>query len=78
MDSWIELRNEKKKCIYTQNEFDEMPNNIVKLSLDTYFEYTDDENDVLWFETIKRFAENKLMIHITEHFVFIISRNKIS
>ncbi len=76
MDSWMELRNGKietkiKICMYTQKEVDELTNNRVKLSLDTFFQYIDDENDMLWFETRKGFAEDKLMIYNIEHFLKI-------
>jgi hypothetical protein len=32
---------------------------IVKLSIDTLFEYTDEKNNIVWIDTIKRFTENK-------------------
>ena len=62
------IRNEKEKVIevkytgycYTQKEFDEMTKVMLKLSIDICFEYTDDENDVVWLDSIKRFTESKL------------------
>ena len=62
------IRNEKEKVIevkytgycYTQKEFDEMTKIMLKLSIDICFEYTDDENDVVWLDSIKRFTETKL------------------
>ena len=62
------IRNEKEKVIevkytgycYTQKEFDEMTKVMLKLSIDICFEYTDDENDAVWLDSIKRFTESKL------------------
>ena len=62
------IRNEKEKAIevkytgycYTQKEFDEMTKVMLKLSIDICFEYTDDENDVVWLDSLKRFTETKL------------------
>ena len=36
---------------YTQAEVNETTKVMVKLSLDIYFEYTDNENDVVWFDS---------------------------
>ena len=63
MDSLMEIRKEKEKnetLYYTQKEFDEMTKVMIKLSLDIFFEYTNEENDMIWFDTIKRFTEDKL------------------
>ena len=69
MESLMKIKNEKEKekvievkytGQYTQKEFDEMTKVMVKLSIDICFEYTDDENDVVWIDTIKRFTETKL------------------
>jgi hypothetical protein len=54
-----------------------MTYNLSKLTLDTYFEYTDDENDVLWFETFMRFAQDKFMLYKVEHFISKILKEKI-
>ena len=62
------IRNEKEKVIevkytgycYTQKEFDEMTKVMLKLSIDICFEYTDDENDAVWLDSVKRFTETKL------------------
>ena len=69
MESLMKIKNEKEKekvievkytGQYTQKEFDEMTKVMLKLSIDICFEYTDDENDVVWIDTIKRFTETKL------------------
>ena len=84
MDSLMEIKNGKEKeervtrLYYSQQEFDEMTKVIVKLSIEIYFEYTDDENDVVWSDSIKTlivsylekhkigFEGNKLEIYISE------------
>jgi histidinol phosphatase-like enzyme len=59
MDSLMEIKNGKEKeervtrLYYTQNEFDEMTKVMVKLTIKQFFEYTDDENDVVWLDSIK-------------------------
>ena len=69
MESLMKIKNEKEKeklievkytGQYTQKEFDEMTKVMLKLSIDICFEYTDDENDVVWLDSIKRFTETKL------------------
>ena len=64
------IRNEKEiekeieerfmRQYYTQKEFDEMTKVMLKLSIDICFEYTDDENDAVWLDSVKRFTETKL------------------
>jgi hypothetical protein len=52
----MEIRNGKENILrfyYTQQEFDEMTKEMVKLSVDLFYEYTDDENDVVWLDSIK-------------------------
>ena len=68
MDSLMEIKNGKietkiNPCIYTQNEFDEELFLIIKLSIDNIFEYTDDENDVCWFNSIENIIRSKLHDH---------------
>jgi hypothetical protein len=46
--------------VYKLSELGEMTDIIVKLSLDILFEYTDNENAVIWFDSNKRYTENKL------------------
>jgi hypothetical protein len=36
---------------------------MVKLSIDIFFEYTDDENDVVWYDTIVNLTRNELESH---------------
>ena len=69
MESLMKIKNEKEKeklievkytGQYTQKEVDEMTRVMIKLSIDICFEYTDDENDVVWIDTIKRFTRTKL------------------
>ena len=69
MESLMKIKNEKEKekvievkytGQYTQKEFDEMTKVMLKLSIDICFEYTDDENDAVWLDSIKRFTETKL------------------
>jgi hypothetical protein len=67
MDSLMEINKEKgqekKPLYYTQKEFDEMTKVMVKLSIDIFFEYTDDENDVVWYDTIVNLTRNELESH---------------
>ena len=70
MESLMEIKNENERekekdervirQYYTQKEFNEMTKVMLKLSIDTCFEYTDDENDVVWLHSIKRFTQSKL------------------
>ena len=59
MDSLMEIKNEKEKeeivtrLFYSQQEFDEMIKVMAKLSIDIFFEYTNNENDVVWLDSIK-------------------------
>ena len=62
----MEIKNEKEKVLrfyYTQKEFDEMTKVMVKLSIDIFFEYTDDENDVVWLDSIETLTGNNLEKH---------------
>ena len=69
MDSLMEIKNGKEKeervtrLYYSQQEFDEMTKVMVKLSIEIYFEYTDDENDVVWSDSIKTLIGNYLEKH---------------
>ena len=67
MDSLMEINKEKgqekKPLYYTQKEFDEMTKVMVKLSIDIFFEYTDDENDVVWSDSIKTLIGSYLEKH---------------
>jgi hypothetical protein len=64
MDSLMEINKEKgqekKPLYYTQKEFDEMTKVVIKLSIEFFFEYTNDENDTKWLDSIKRLIESKL------------------
>ena len=64
MDSLMEINKEKeqekKPLYYTQKEFDEMTKVIIKLSIEFFFEYTNDEHDAIWIDSIKRLIERKL------------------
>ena len=69
MDSLMEIQNGKEKeervtrLYYSQQEFDEMTKEMVKLSIEIYFEYTDDENDVVWSDSIKTLIGSYLEKH---------------
>ena len=62
MDSLMKLNNEKVvTTIKTSDEIPKLMTKIIlKMIIDTYFEYTDNENDVVWIETIHRFVAHKL------------------
>ena len=64
MDSLMEINKEKgqekKPLYYTQKEFDEMTKVVIKLSIEFFFEYTNDEHDAIWIDSIKRLIESKL------------------
>ena len=64
MDSLMEINKEKgqekKPLYYTQQEFDEMTKVMIKLSIEFFFEYTNDEQDAIWLDSIKRLIESKL------------------
>ena len=70
MESLMKIKNENERekekdervirQYYTQKEFNEMTKVMLKLSIDICFEYTDDENDVVRLDSIKRFTETKL------------------
>ena len=50
MDSLMEIRKEKEKNetqYYTQEEFDEMVKVMVKLTLNIFFVYTVDKNNII-------------------------------
>jgi hypothetical protein len=69
MESLMKIRNEKEKeervtsLYYTQNEFDEMTKVMVKLTIKQFFEYTDDENDVVWLNSIETQTSSELERH---------------
>ena len=69
MDSLMRLNNEKVVTIIkTSNETPKlMAKIILKMIIDTYFEYTDNENDVVWIETIHRFVAHKLCKYNLEY-----------
>ena len=64
MDSLMEINKEKGQekmpLYYTQKEFDEMTKVVIKLSIEFFFEYTNDEQDAIWLDSIKRLIESKL------------------
>ncbi len=65
----MEIKNEKEKeeivtrLFYSQQEFDEMTKVMVKLSIDIFFEYTNDENNVVWLDSIKTLIGSYLEKH---------------
>ena len=69
MDSLMKIRNEKEKeervtrLYYSQQECDEMTKVMIKLSIDIFYEYTDDENDVVWLDSIKTLIVSCLEKH---------------
>ena len=55
MDSLMEIKNEKEKVLrfyYSQKEFDEMTKVMVKLSIDIFYEYTDDAAIFIMQQTV--------------------------
>ena len=69
MDSLMRLNNEKVVTIIkTSDETPKlMAKIILKMIIDTYFEYTGNENDVVWIETIHRFVAHKLCKYNLEY-----------
>ena len=69
MDSLMEIKNGKEKeervtrLYYTQNEFDEMTKVTIKLTINQFFEYTDDFYDCVWYDTIVNLTRNELESH---------------
>ena len=73
MDSLMEIKNENERekekdervtrKYYTQKEFNEMTKIMVKLTINQFFEYTDNENDTIWIDSIKRLVESNLEKH---------------
>ena len=73
MESLMEIKNENERekekdervtrKYYTQKEFNEMTKIMVKLTINQFFEYTDNENDTIWIDSIKRLVESNLEKH---------------
>ena len=77
MDSFMEINKDKEKekleiksstqeeiiYLYTQKDFDDMAKIMVNLTLNNFFVFTDNENDVVWFDSIKTLTRNKLETH---------------
>ena len=73
MESLMEIKNENERekekdervirKYYTQKEFNEMTKVMVKLTINQFFEYTDNENDTIWIDSIKRLVESNLEKH---------------
>ena len=73
MESLLEIKNENERekekdervtrKYYTQKEFNEMTKIMVKLTINQFFEYTDNENDAIWIDSIKRLVESNLEKH---------------
>ena len=69
MESLMKIRNENEKeervtrLYYTQNEFDEMTKVTIKLTINQFFEYTDDFYDCVWYDTIVNLTRNELESH---------------
>ena len=69
MDSLMEIKNGNEKeervtrLYYSQQEFDKMTKVMIKLSIEIYFEYTDDEKDVVWSDSIKTLIGSYLEKH---------------
>ncbi len=71
VDSLTEIKNEKEKerereervisQYYTQKEYDEMTKVVANIS----FEYTDNENDVVWLDSIESIKRSNLEKHKT-------------
>ena len=67
MESLMEIRKEKEEIVkrqyyirYTKEEFDETMKIMVKLAIDSLFEYTEDEKNILYIDIIKDDTYDKL------------------
>ena len=67
MESLMEIRKEKEEIVkrqyyirYTKEEFDETTKVMIKLAIDSLFEYTEDEKNIICIDIIKSYTKNKL------------------
>ena len=69
MDSLMEINNEKVVTrIKTSDEIPKLMTKIIlNMIIDAYFEYTENENDVVWVETINRFVAHNLCKYNLEY-----------
>ena len=62
-----EIEKEKEEIVkrqyyirYTKEEFDETTKVMIKLAIDSLFEYTEDEKNIICIDIIKSYTKNKL------------------
>ena len=67
MESLMEIRKEKEEIVkrqyyirYTKEEFDETTKVMIKLAIDSLFEYTEDEKNIICIDIIKSDTQDKL------------------
>jgi len=67
MESLMDIEKEKEEMVkrqyyirYTKEEFDETTKVMIKLAIDSLFEYTEDEKNIICIDTIKSYTKNKL------------------
>ena len=67
MESLMEIRKEKEEIVkrqyyirYTKEEFDETTKVMIKLAIDSLFEYTEDEKNIICIDIIKSYTKKKL------------------
>jgi hypothetical protein len=72
MESLMEIRKEKEEIVkrqyyirYTKEEFDETTKVMIKLAIDSLFEYTEDEKNIICIDIIKSYTKNKLNYYLT-------------
>ena len=67
MESLMDIEKEKEEMVkrqyyirYTKEEFDETTKVMIKLAIDSLFEYTEDEKNIICVDIIKSNTKNKL------------------
>ena len=65
MESLMDIEKEKEEMVkrqyyirYTKEEFDETTKVMIKLAIDSLFEYTEDEKNIICIDTIKSYTKN--------------------
>ena len=67
MESLMEIKKEKEEIVkrqyyirFTKEEFDETTKIMIKLAIDSLFEYTEDEKNIICIDIIKDDTQDKL------------------
>ena len=67
MESLMDIEKEKEEMVkrqyyirYTKEEFDETTKVMIKLAIDSLFEYTEDEKNIICIDIILSYTKNKL------------------